>query len=371
MQDSNRLRFETIWTEDGFDGVLAVCNMQTEFEKVAEAYPTQLHQSHYNFAGRRVHMRIVGDELAAHIVRSFSHLQTPEGDNAVADLVIDLWDESLYGRVSWSWDTIEWQETTLKSRDGRFIAQQLPHTFSCLDLQARHLFAAIEWNGKISNYERAKPLARLLLEWYKSHKIQVIHAALVAREGQGVCFVGKSGAGKSTFSLACVSAGFDFLGEDFVGLERRGDGLFIGHSLYNSVFLETVCLARFGTLVRHAIESELPYDEKAVILLSQICPERLARTVPIRALALPRVVDSVQPNFRRASKVEALLALGPSSLLKMSNEELKTQDFDTLVQLVERVPSYWLEVGTSLRSIAPCVRALLNELERKDYSGRT
>jgi len=363
MQDRNRLRFGTIWNESCFDGALAFKNMQIEFEKRAEQYPSQLHESYYVFASRPVRMRIVGDELAANIVRSFSHLSTTQRDDASADLVIDLWDENSNGRLATLFEEeMEWNETTVKSRDQRFVGQQLPHTFSCLDRTARHIFGAIEWNQKISNYERAKPLARLLLEWHNDQNIRVIHAALVARGGQGVLFVGKSGVGKSTFSLACVTAGFDFLSEDFVGLEQCADGFFIGHSIYNSVFLETICLARFGAMVHHAIESELPYDEKAVVMLSQICPERLARAVPIRALAIPRVVDSAGPKFRPASKGEALLALGPSSLLKLSNREPGARGFDSLAQLVERVPCYWLEVDTDLRSIAPCVGALLNEL---------
>ena len=92
----------------------------------------------------------------------------------------------------------------------------------------------IAWNKQISVYERAKPMARLLLEWCNDHGRQVIHAGLVAYQGQGILFAGKSGSGKSTSSLACLCGEFNYLGEDYASLPRLLDGSFLGHSLDNS-----------------------------------------------------------------------------------------------------------------------------------------
>jgi hypothetical protein len=219
--------------------------------------------------------------------------------------------------------------------------------------------ASIAWNNKIFIYERAKPLARLLLEWHNDQDVQVIHTGLVARDGKGVLFAGRSGSGKTTSSLACISAGFDYLGEDYVALERQQCGPFVGHSLYNSVFLDTIHLTRFSELLPCAIKGRLPHEEKSVIILSQVFPERLKRTVPIQMLALLRVADTPRPRFRPASKGEALLALGPSSLLQIPNRGLGVRGFNRLAQLVEQVPCYWLEVTGDLRSIANGVDELL------------
>jgi hypothetical protein len=218
---------------------------------------------------------------------------------------------------------------------------------------------SIAWHDRIFIYERAKPLARLLLNWHNDQDIQVIHTGMVARDGKGILFAGKSGSGKSTSSLACICAGFDYLSEDYVGLESREDSSFVGHSLYNSVFLETRHLARFTELIPYAIKGRPPHEEKSVIILSQIFPERLERVVPIRALAVLRVADTSKPRFRPASKGEALLALGPSSLLQIPNRGLGTLGFNKLAQLVKRVPCYWLEVGNDLGSIAERVDELL------------
>jgi hypothetical protein len=363
MQEINRSRFGTQWEEEHFNGEVAFANMQAEFEEAAAKHPDAVHESFYIFGGQSVRMRVVGSELAKHIVRPFAHLRMTEPRPLKPQLAIDLWDDktNLNRPVDLAYEDLCWTETTVESADDRFLGQRLPHTFSCLDREANHIVGSIAWHDRIFIYERAKPLARLLLRWHNDKHIQIIHTGLVARNGAGILFVGKSGSGKSTSSLVCISAGFDYLSEDYVGLEECPDGSFVGHSLYNSVFVQTSHLARFEELVPCAIKGRLPHEEKSVIILSQIFPERLKRTVPIRALALPRVAHATKTEFRPASKGEALLALGPSSLLQIPNRGLGTHGFDKLAQLVRRVPCYWLDVGSDLGSLAPRVEELLSQ----------
>jgi hypothetical protein len=255
-----------------------------------------------------------------------------------------------------------WTEATVQTTEDRFIGQRLPHTFSCLDREAKHMIATIAWHDRIFIYERAKPLARLLLKWHNDQDVQVIHTGLVARDGKGLLFAGKSGSGKSTSSLACVSAGLGYLSEDYVGLEKLPDGSFVGHSLYNSVFLETNHLERFPEISPYVIRGRPPHELKSVVILSRVFPERLKRFIPIRALALLRVADSPKPRFRPASKGEALLALGPSSLLQIPNRRLGVPGFRRLAELVERIPCFWLEVGSDVSATPNCVEEILAQV---------
>jgi hypothetical protein len=50
----------------------------------------------------------------------------------------------------------------------------------------------------------------------RAQQLVPLHAACVGRRNRGVLLMGASGAGKSTVSLQCLSAGFDFLSEDSV-----------------------------------------------------------------------------------------------------------------------------------------------------------
>jgi len=353
-----RTRFGTTWSVGHFDGEIAFATMRKQFERAAATHPGGVHRFSGTFGGQAVLLRTVGDELAEHICRPFSHLRT-DGGPGVPRLTIDLWDDSGTRSDGAAAERRPWTETTVTSADGRFLGQRLPYTVSCLDREAGHIVAAIEWHDRIYIYERAKPLARPLLEWHNDRGIQVIHTGLVARDGKGILLAGKSGSGKSTSSLVCVRAGFDYLGEDYAGLENHADGSFTGHSLYNSVFLETTHLARFPELMPYAITGRLPEEEKSVIILSQVFPGQLSRAVPIRALALLRVADTPVVDVRPASKGEALLALGVSSLLQLPNRSLGSRGLDILARLVERVPCYRLEVGSDFASIARRVESLL------------
>ena len=363
MTPHTGLRFGTAWEEHAFDGSAAWTGMHETFCRAAAVAPSELCETWLELAGRPACLRVVGRELACHIVRPFAHLEGRP--SAAAELVIEIWDDRFAGALPPPERTegeTQWREATLHSSDGRFVAQQLPHTISCLDRDASRIVAGIAWHERIFIYERSKPLARLLLNWHNDRDVQVIHTGLIARNGTGVLLAGKSGSGKSTTTLLSVMAGLDYLSEDYVGLETRPDGTFVGHSLYNSVFLNSAHLDRFPDLARHAIRGRPPQEEKSVLILSQLCSERLRRSVPIRALVFPQVNGAALAHLSPMPKPAALLALAPSSLLQIPNRRLGATGFGRLAALVERLPCLRLTVGSDTDSIPRRLEELIAQV---------
>jgi hypothetical protein len=310
----------------------------------------------------------VGRELAEHIPRPFEHLRSSLPDPTAPRLRIDLWDGAesgvqppLSSRVAqlerrWMVD----DELVSASADGRFIRYERAESLTWLDRRAGHL---IEWWSSAAActvFESNKPFRMLLPIWCEQQGIQLVHAGLVSRSGRGVLIAGSSGAGKSTTALACLCAGFDFLSDDCAGLQEVGGGSFVGYSLYSSARLERDHLQRFPLLRLHARVSDDPRSGKSLLQVAELFPDRVARAVPIRALALPRVADAPRSQLRPASRGQALLVLAPSSLRVHFHSG--AAGFDQLARLVNQVPSYWLELGHDLRSIPECVEELLDDV---------
>lgn len=156
-----------------------------------------------------------------------------------------------------------------------------------VDRKAQHVVGWTVSSKALSLYERGKPLLLLLSLWYHDRDMRVIHSGLVSRNGRGVLFPGMGGSGKSTSTLACLVGGFDYLGDDYTGLQVLADGSFIGHSLYNSTWLEPDHMAHFPLLPPHAIRSSRPEENKCLVLLAPLFPKQLPRSVPIRSWRFP------------------------------------------------------------------------------------
>jgi ABC-type multidrug transport system fused ATPase/permease subunit len=224
----------TLRDQASFNGAKTFRVMQDAFQWTLERHAEQVSESFYQFADQSVCIHIVGHKLAKHLVLPFSHLHIHGPAPHIPQLTIDLWDENETGiccRTNARENVSQWTEVGATSADGRFVGHQLPNTMTCLDRHTQHLIGSIAWGETVFLYERGKPLTMPLTTWYSDRNTPVIHASLVSRDGQGVLFAGWSGSGKSTSSLACPHDGFDYLGEDFVGLQKLPDGFFVEYSL--------------------------------------------------------------------------------------------------------------------------------------------
>ena len=334
--------------------------MHDEFEKALRNHANKVWQSSCTFAGREARIRIVGLACAEQIIPPFRHLLEQDKKVPRPDLLIDIWDASETG-VSYPGSLAESDQTSsefgfiMGAGSDRFIGCQRPNMLSWIDRSSKRIIVCTPNSGQLALHERAKPLLFPLMLWHCDRDTEVIHAALVEKGGHGVLFAGREGAGKSTAALACLEAGFNYLGDDYLGLKALDNDSFLGYSLYNSTWLEPNHALLFPNLAPHVMHGDL---QKLPVVLSEVYAGRLGRVAPIRVLVLPRVVAGSRCRTLPASKREALFALAPSSLLKRPCSG--QNGFNKIAHMVERVPSYVLEVGADLRQLTKCVEELTN-----------
>jgi hypothetical protein len=337
------------------------------YDRLAEGFLRACSQSPpvertYLMAGRQILVRVAGKRLATMIGRPLTHLRTTDAD-VVPELTIDLWDEaetgvSTEGCVLGS-DPEAPGSITIYDH-ARYVSHGSPSVSTVMDRKANHLVGWVGSGDRLTQYEVGRPLHAELLMWHRDRGIQAVHAGLVSDGTGGVLFGGPGGSGKTTTALTSLRGGLAYLADDYVGLEQAADGTWIGHSLYCSSHLTPDHIQRFPDLIPHAIPGRLAREDKSLVLLGELYPNGFAPSTPIRAVVLPRVALTPKTTFRPASKVDVLRQLAPSSLFQLPYGLSGRRSFDTIVALVESVPTWWVDLGLDLDEIPMTIRKILN-----------
>jgi hypothetical protein len=150
-----------------------------------------------------------------------------------------------------------------------------------------------------------------------------------------------------------------YLGDDFVGIQKVEDS-FVGHGLFSSCLLNVHHLERFPDLGPHAVPAHQDFEDKSILYLDEVFNGNLMSTVAIRAIVLPRVVDREETRYRQASKVDALFAMAPTSVMFLPRPSQEA--FDRLTEVVETVPAFWLELGSDIPRIPAAVKSLADDV---------
>ena len=335
------------------------------FDQAARRGREPMQTSYFRFAGEPVRMQVVGNALSDHLTQTFAQLAAddvnPDGPFA---LTINAWDRATTGLgcpgVPMPPDQTQLLDAGLITTygGGRIVRYERGHYVNAIDRLSSEIFTWRADGNDQALYERAKPFPNMLEMWYRDQAVQQLHAGLVAHNGKGVLFIGKSGAGKSTCTIACALDGFDYLGDDHNGLQMTPDGHCIGHSFYNAARIGPGHLAHFPELRAHQVRPHSEYDEKSLVWMTQVRPGNVARSCQIVAVVMPRIASGPTRSCR-ASKVQTLIALAPSTLKLPQGGGFG--GFMNLADFIPKMPCFLLECGPDISQIAPSVRKIIQQ----------
>lgn len=213
-------------------------------------------------------------------------------------------------------------------------------------------YARIHW------YERAEPL-RAAIHWaLTNEQCFLVHASAVGDQRGAVILTGRGGAGKSTTTLASIEAGLSFVGDNYVLLSLDEPEPCV-YGLYSNAKLWPRTLERLPALAPFVRTFDVAEDEKLVIDVAAYRPDSLATGLPVRAVVVPRVGDRSEARISRCSGAQALLAMAPTTMLQLPQTG---SGLDGMGQLLRRVPTYELELGTDLISGPRAISTLLGKL---------
>ncbi|MFO1057446.1 MAG: hypothetical protein U1E53_10825 [Dongiaceae bacterium] len=343
--------------------------MRAAFARAAAAIPAERRDRRLCLARRPVRLAVAGSALAGAVAATFAHLD--DGEAAPEDAAapaIELWDEQAAGVARppltapalLAWGREEWRMTSHAGH--RYLREERPERVAWLDRGHGRLVGSFRAGTALSLQERGRPLARMMGQLYRGFGLVRLHAGLVARGSAGVLLAGASGSGKTACTLDCVAAGFAFLGDDSVGLERDADGRFWGHSLYGSANLLPFHLARAPALAAHALPPGAGED-KALLLPAHVPGCRAARLARIAAILLPRPAEDGATRIAPAAPAQALPLLLPLGADHRQGG-LGAAEFARLGALVRAVPCFHLRQGADPAAVAGAIAALLERVAR-------
>lgn len=198
----------------------------------------------------------------------------------------------------------------------------------------------------------AAPL-RQIFHWHAvGHGQALLHAAAVSVEGQAALVTGPGGSGKSTTSLLCQQAGLAYLGDDYCLVEQRGDDVLV-YGLYRTGKLNAASQQLVAGWETHR-SVEVDQDKRALFL-----PDAMAGPVRASVILLARVDAQRHPGRAPASRMQALAAAAPTSILQQRGEAATT--LSLIADVVRRLPAEHLIVNADPDAVVRLVEEAIAE----------
>ncbi len=313
----------------------------------------------FEVAGATLRICFAGDRLIECFVPALAHLEVPARSRA--DAVFHVWDSESTGvamvppvcpREHFSGRGDIWGMASRRFKSGFLQAE------AAVVLMDTESATGIYWTQTASilpYWAKASPLRNLFHWWMETRGFQLLHGAAVGRDGEGVLITGKGGLGKSTTALACLDAGLDYVGDDYLVVELSPVPRV--HSLYSTAKLNWDQMRRFPRFTGLARSHGSPEGEKAVMYLHPAMGRQLVRVLTLKAIVTPGIVDRPATRFSPAPAAVLERAAGFTTMTQLPHVGHHTMAF--IERLVAGLPGLTMELGSELAAIPNAIEAFL------------
>lgn len=318
---------------------------------------------HYRIAGQLIRFRFAGSGLIPAITPAFAHLATPTTQTE-PDLTISLCDSATTGAPMpaplWSTSDYTMRGDIRGFDDPRYrLSFHVPSSaLQMVDMARGRAFCWLSDAQQAPSDVKAKPLLHILQWWLAGYNCRPLHAGLVGHARGAALLAGGSGAGKSSTALACLASDLLYGGDDFCLVDLGASPQ--AHSLFCSGRLHLADLEHLPFLQPALSNPDRLDDEKALFFLHEHFAKRLAISLPLRMILLPRVCDQRDTTWEAAQPAAAREALLAGTLHLVPNVSAPAALY-TITQVIRRFPCYHLNLGKDRRQIPAAIRAILAE----------
>jgi hypothetical protein len=325
------------------------------FERAVERVGVREHD--LLIAGARIRLRFAGAALEPLLLPSIEHSRASDDGDDVALTVMFFDNQSTGVRMpAPAWGAYDYgpKGSIVGFNDDRIRTAYIPgvHILNLYDAERREGIYWVAEPDVVPWWET--PLRTIVHWWAAPTTLQPLHGGAVGLNGEGVLVVGNSGAGKSTTTLACLEAGMQYVGDDYLVVDTATA---TAYSLYSTVKLEPENLERFPSLAPLVFNAGRLDEQKAIVRLNEHRGDRLVSSLRLRAMVMPHVTGERDSRLEPGSAAEALRILAPTTSFHLPGyaREVVTK----LGALVRALPCYRLEAGTDLDGVVATITELL------------
>lgn len=306
--------------------------------------------------GSRIRIAFAGPALEPLLFPALAHREVPvEGE---PDLLLHVWDSDSTGvamtpapvtRHCFSDRGDIW---SFHSQRVRSAFQYSEFSISLLDLEAGEGIYWLRASAGLPYWTQASPLRALLHWWTERLGAQLVHAAAVGTDRGGVLITGRGGVGKSTTALACLAAGLDYAGDDYVLLS--GGEEVRAHSIYRTAKVNPDNAARFEALGPRMLGAPgTDGSEKAVMFLDQAVVE----SMPLRAVVTPRFGSGTESGVEPIDAAQLIGAASFTTMAQLPHAGQRNADF--IEAQIARLPGSRLVLGSDPAQLVETIRGLI------------
>lgn len=315
----------------------------------------------YDVGGTIVEVRFVGERMPELFMPALQHLRL-EG-NPGADVTFCVWDSKSSG-VEMVPPPCEWSAFTDRGDIFGFNSKRIRTAFhwgdfsvNLMDKQRKLGIYWVENPANIPYWSMGSPLRTLFHWWMQENDAQLLHAAAVGTEDEAVVITGKGGVGKSTTALSCLDYGLKYLADDYLII--KGGEVPRVFSLYDSAKLNPEDIPRFPSLAPYIAERYGKDQEKDMLFLYPELRERLAHSLPLKAILTPSFGEGNETRIRQVPfwTMQGNMSFTTISQLPYAGE--RTHKF--ISDLCKRIPIFELQLGKDVALIPPVLETFIRE----------
>jgi hypothetical protein len=201
----------------------------------------------------------------------------------------------------------------------------------------------------------SSPLRTILHWWMEMNGRQLVHAAAVGHEGSGILMPGRGGSGKSSTSLACLLAGMDFLGDDYLAVALDPEPR--AYRLYSTAKLDRESLDSYPELRSRCRTVLRENFSKAVLYLDDAYGSQLQEGLPLKLVLRPSIASQSETTMSPIEAREIESAFSFETLLHLPHAGAHTVEF--LNRVAREIPRAAILLGSDRARIPIAIQGSL------------